>query len=217
MVKTTVILADGKFPEHSVPLRILKKHPVVFCDGAARHIRYLKTEPLAIVGDCDSVPPGIIKKYHNKIFRIPEQETNDLTKAVMWCNERGLNNILILGATGEREDHTIGNISLLAEYARLVNVRMITDSGVILPVLKTSEFVTFPGQDISFFSINGNTEITTEGLKYPLDKRRLTSWWQATLNRATGSTIKLTFNRGPVILFMGYGTGKLNNIVLKNV
>jgi len=206
MKETTVILADGKFPEHPVPLGILKKtQRVVLCDGAARHLRTLGTEPLAIVGDCDSVPPFIVKKYHNKIFRIAEQETNDLTKAVKWCSGRGLKNILILGATGKREDHTIGNISLLLEYDRLLKVKMITDTGVILPVYESSEFNTFPGQEISFFSVDGTTEITTEGLEYPLVRRRLTNWWQATLNRASGSMIRLIFSPGPLILFMGFG------------
>jgi len=218
MEETTIILADGKFPGHPIPLGFLKKSQrVILCDGAARYLRTLRTEPLAIVGDCDSLPRGIGEKYQKKIFRIAEQETNDLTKAVLWCRERGLNNILILGATGKREDHTIGNISLLLEYGRLLKVKMITDTGVIMPVYQSSEFISFPGQEISFFTVESNTEITTEGLEYPLVKRKLTNWWQATLNRATGSSIRLIFNPGPLILFMGFGNKEWEKTIIQDL
>ena len=66
----------------------------------------------------DSLDPSIAGRFHDRIFRNSDQETNDLTKAVTWCSERGYRDLVILGATGKREDHTMGNISLLAEYIR---------------------------------------------------------------------------------------------------
>ena len=45
-----------------------------------------------------------------------DQETNDLTKAVNYVKTLGFREVLILGATGRREDHTLGNISLLAQF-----------------------------------------------------------------------------------------------------
>ena len=49
----------------------------------------------------------------------PDQETNDQTKAVNYLMEKGFRRIAIVGATGRREDHTLGNISLLMEYMRM--------------------------------------------------------------------------------------------------
>ena len=89
--------------------------------------------PFAIVGDCDSVNKKIAEKYSDRLFRDTDQETNDLTKAVKWCSERGYTNIVILGATGKREDHTLGNISLLIEYSEFTSVKMVTDAGIFLP------------------------------------------------------------------------------------
>ncbi len=201
----TVILADGSFPHHQIPLSILRNASrIICCDGAALSLIESGLEPKAIVGDCDSLTQGILNKYNDRIFKDTEQETNDLTKAVKWCSERGYDDIVILGATGKREDHTIGNISLLAEYAQYINVKMITDTGIFYPVLKGGSFKSSPGQQVSIFSINPETKITSSGLLYPLIKRKLKNWWEATLNEATGDYFELEFEKGKVIVFMEF-------------
>jgi thiamine pyrophosphokinase len=205
MSETTVILANGKFPENEIPAGILKNATrIICCDGAAEPLLKFGLEPVAIVGDCDSLGSHIIEKYGSIIYRIAEQETNDLSKSVKWCAERDYKDIIILGATGKREDHTIGNISLLAEFAKIVNVKMVTDTGIFLPLLKSTVLDSSPGQQISIFSIDIQTEITSTGLKYPLAGRRLGNWWEATLNEATGKKIAIDFTIGKVIVFLSY-------------
>ena len=201
----TVVLADGAFPEHKIPLGILKSASrIICCDGAAGSLISFGLEPFAIVGDCDSLNPEIINKYADRIYEDADQETNDLTKAVRWCSDSGFKDIVILGATGKREDHTVGNISLLAEYAQFINVKMITDTGIFYPALNSCNFESSPGQQISIFSINPETEITTSGLRYPLDKRKLKNWWEATLNEATGDYFELKFKKGNIIVFLEF-------------
>ena len=201
----TVILANGQFPTHEIPLAYLRNAArIVCCDGAVNTLTTSGMEPFAIVGDCDSISGEVLKKYPDRIFRIDEQETNDLTKSVRWCVERGLRDIVILGATGKREDHTIGNISLLVEYAKIADVMMVTDTGYIYPALRNMEFNSSPGQQVSVFSINPDTEITSCGLKYPLLRRKPANWWEATLNEATSTSFSLTFNGGPLIVFITF-------------
>jgi thiamine pyrophosphokinase len=201
----TAILANGKFPDHPVPLGyLLNAKRVICCDGAADSLIDFGLEPFAIVGDCDSVNKKIADKFHDRLFRDNDQETNDLTKAVKWCSAKGFKNTVILGATGKREDHTLGNISLLVEYACLMTVKMVTDAGILLPVLDSFEIESRKGQQVSVFSIDPNTEITSSGLKYILDKKKLTNWWNATLNEADGNSIRLEFAGGPLIVFMKF-------------
>jgi len=201
----TVILANGSFPQHEIPLDCLRSAKrIICCDGAAQSLIRYGLEPFAIVGDCDSLTPEISEKYSDRIFRSSEQDTNDLTKSVKWCSENGFNDLEILGATGKREDHTIGNISLLADYAASADVKMLTDTGILFPVTESSKFGCFKGQQVSIFSINNETEITSVGLKYPLINRKLKNWWEATLNEATGSSFELDFRGGPLIVFQKY-------------
>jgi thiamine pyrophosphokinase len=127
----TVILANGEFPSHEIPLSLFKKSKyLVCCDGAINHLSDTDKQPDAIVGDCDSLSEENLLKYSDIIHRISEQETNDLTKAVRFCVAQNRRKITILGATGKREDHTIANVSLLCEYMMDADVEMITDYGV---------------------------------------------------------------------------------------
>ena len=200
-----VIVADGTFPEHPIPLGYLRNaDKIVCCDGSAESVVNAGLIPDAIVGDMDSISNKLSKRFADRIYKDENQETNDLTKAVMWCYEAGYRDLIIVGATGKREDHTIGNISLLAEYSQYVDVMMVTDTGFIMPFQKSCKIKSSPAQQVSVFSINPETEITSTGLRYPLKKRKLKNWWEATLNEAIGAVIEIKFSGGPVLVFLGF-------------
>ncbi len=146
----TVILADGKFPDNLQVLNMLKTAAVVVCcDGAANRLAAVGIEPSYITGDLDSITPELKIRYADRLYPSADQETNDLTKAVELCIDKGLNDLYIIGATGLREDHTLGNISLLVDYAEKVKVEMLTDYGVFTPLLSTASFESKKGQQVS--------------------------------------------------------------------
>lgn len=205
MASETIIVADGNFPVHNIPLGYLKAAVrIVCCDGSTENLIRAGYIPDAIVGDMDSLDQAIAGRFHDRIFVNREQETNDLTKSVSWCVERGYRDLIILGATGKREDHTLGNISLLAEYIERTNVKMVTDTGILMAFNGSSSISTFPGQQISIFSINPGTEITSHGLRYPLKNKKLNNWWVATLNEALEESFSLDFEAGPVIVYLKF-------------
>ncbi|MBN2634497.1 MAG: thiamine diphosphokinase [Bacteroidales bacterium] len=203
VIKKAVVVADGTFPVHEIPLGYLREaEHIVCCDGSAEKLIEAGMLPEAIIGDMDSLSRETAEKFAGRIFRDENQENNDLTKAVEWCRKSGYNDITILGATGRREDHSIGNISLLAEYSAYVRVKMITDTGIFIPFRESCRLNTFPGQQISVFSIDTATEITSSGLRFPLTRRKLNNWWEGTLNEATGKIVELEFSGGPVLVFL---------------
>lgn len=195
-----VIVANGRYPHHPVPLSVIEEAPyIVCCDGAANHFIEIGGIPDAIVGDCDSISEENKIRFADRLFPDKEQETNDLTKSVMFCVENGRKNITIVGGTGIREDHSIGNISLLADYEALANVEMFTNYGVFTPISSRTTFKSFAGEKVSLFAI-GKTPITTDGLKYPIQNRVLTNWWQGTLNESLGDSFTID-TCGRVIVF----------------
>lgn len=197
-----VILTAGNYPTHDIPTRILSEAGyVVCCDGAAE--KYIDNGflPDAIVGDGDSLNETYRLRYADILHSVGEQETNDLTKAVRFLLKQGKRNIAILGATGKREDHTIGNISLLIEYARAgATVRMYTDYGVFIPCNGQCTFDSIPGQQLSLFNFTGHG-FKAEGLRYELYD--FNNWWQGTLNECTSDSFTIDCE-GEYLLFMNY-------------
>ena len=197
-----VIVAGGEFPTAPLPLEILQSaHYVVCCDGAAD--RYIATGrvPDAIVGDGDSISAANRKKFAHLLHIIAEQESNDQTKAVRFLMEQGKRRIAIVGATGKREDHTIGNISLLIEYARAgCDVCSFTDHGVFIPCNGTTTHKCRKGQQVSIFSITAK-DLSAVGLRYPIYD--FNNWWQGTLNECIGEEFTINAH-GEYLLFISY-------------
>ena len=190
-----VIMANGAYPTSPLALRLLAEaEAVIACDGAAASLHSRGIVPAAIVGDLDSLPLELRHLYAGQLHPVDEQDSNDLTKAVRFAHASGYTEALILGATVLREDHTLGNISLLLDYAHLLErVEILTDYGLFTPILRTTTFASREGQQISIFTPQPGTEIMeTEGLRWPICKRTLDSWWQGSLNEATGSQFTIT-------------------------
>lgn len=180
-----VILADGDYPTHAVPRNVLNEAQMVACcDGAVDAFVARGGVPHLIVGDGDSISEENRERFASIMVKVSEQETNDLTKTVTQLLQRGVKRIAIVGATGKREDHTLGNISLLLEYKRMgADVRMYTDYGVFVAVEGDTEFESFARQQVSVFNF-GAKGLSAEGLEYPLSD--FTSWWQGSLNQSSG-------------------------------
>lgn len=175
-----VIVANGEFPTHRIPLEVLKHAPhIIACDGAISHVPQAET----VVGDGDSVPA----EYHSRLFQIDEQEDNDLTKATRYCLDKGWKRIAYLGCTGLREDHTLGNISLLMRYFRKMGVEgiMFTDYGFFTPAYGNRTFQSEKGRQVSIFNF-GCRQLTSEGLRW--NSYAYDEWWQGTLNEALGNS-----------------------------
>ena len=191
-----VVVANGSFPQTTLPLRLLHEASVVIaCDGAVEALDKAGITPAAIVGDLDSIPSRFREHYADRIHIVEDQEINDLTKSIRFAYRTGQQEVLILGATGLREDHTLGNISLLMDYAPLFHrVEILSDYGIFTPVRQTTTLASKPGTQVSLFSLAPFGTISTTGLRWPIRNRQLTKWWQGTLNEATSNDFTITLS-----------------------
>ena len=185
----TIILAAGDFPKKGgAAWRLLTAAKrVVCCDSAAdAYRRRLKKEPTIVVGDCDSV-----RGRFSAVVKVDEQDTNDLAKAVRYCAARGWKDPVILGATGKREDHSIGNVFRALAFGLTV----VTDRGRFVPVEGRAAFTVKKGTPVSVFAPDPATRMTSKGLEWPLDGVRFSDLHCATLNRANAARVTLTASR----------------------
>ena len=192
-----VILANGEFPKANLPLEVLESaHFIACCDGAIVHW----PQADVVIGDGDSVP----ETYRSKLIRIDEQEDNDLTKATRYCIGKGCRRIAYLGCTGRREDHTLGNISLMVRYHREFHIQptMLTDNGWFVVASGTGRFASAPRQQVSLFNVDCR-ELTSKGLRwqaYPYSQL-----WQGTLNEAVADSFRIDAD-GTYLVYRTYET-----------
>lgn len=210
----TILLAAGDAPSHQVPVRLFRSaRRIVACDGAWRTALALGRAPDVVVGDGDSLEEDDRKELSRRgipLVAEQEQETNDLCKAFRYALREGWGgNMAILGATGRREDHAIGNIFHLVDFAQSclekessVSVAMVTDTGVFDPVLPPGRSWTAVGAGIpvSIFAPFPGTEMVSEGLFWPLKGVAFDALWRGTLNRTVADSFSVATNR-PVVVY----------------
>ena len=216
---TAVIVGNGQFPKKEYPLYLLESADyVICCDGAIdtylRHFRGRNLRrPDVVIGDMDSLSKKTAERFRDIAVKIDEQETNDQSKAFHYILEHfpDVDTIHILGATGKREDHTIGNLSLLMEYARemrrqdcgrTVFVDIVSDWSTAFAITDTCTLDVGEGRSVSIICPDNSLNIKSEGLVWPTDNVVFDNLWQATLNRASADRISLTFSHPSIALII---------------
>ena len=225
---SAVIICNGDFPKKEYPLYLIRTADyVICCDGAATAFMRNNVKifgearlPDAIIGDLDSLPKSMRGKYAGIIVKVEEQDYNDLNKAVRYALTRydDIDSIHILGAGGMREDHTVGNLSYLMEYAKEldglkervilngINVRpglyidMVSDWTTAFAITDSCSFHVGEGREISIFSADNTLKIKSEGLTWKTDDVVFDNWWKATLNKACADEVRLTLSHPSAVL-----------------
>lgn len=197
------IVAHGSLSDTKMVSQLIEDAPhLIICDGALARFREISSRiPDIVIGDGDSVSSADLVAMGLKLTRVADQETNDLTKAVRYALSKGWREIGILGATGKREDHTLGNIALLAEYFQMgAEVRMISEYGVMLPFEGLLQMEVTKGQQLSFFALS-NAPMSARGVAYPFENRSFGTLWEATLNYASNEVVEVETG-GPALVYI---------------
>lgn len=200
-----VILADGDFPTNAIPLGILNKaNYLVCCDGAGAKAIEHGIMPTAVVGDGDSLSKDMKSMLGDKFHYVSEQDYNDLTKATRYvlATIPTARRIAYIGATGKREDHTLGNISLMPFYKEEFDIipTLITDHGSFSVVCGKQKFESFEGQQVSIFNLSCSLLSGTGFRWQPYAYKML---WQGTLNEAVGNEVEIDGD-GTYMVFRTY-------------
>ena len=217
-MSNAIILANGSFPRRLEALQAMQEIPLLICcDGAYNRLvesrifaNAERIPEVHVVGDGDSLSDAI--RNHPPFPTVfvndyKDQETNDLTKTVKYAVSKGVDRIVILGATGLREDHALANISLLADYSSMLTlagkplgVRMYSDYGYFTPLTSSREIHSFAGQQVSLFLLEGDVRLSVEGLKYPVENRTFRHWWEGSLNEALGDSFTVNLSGSGTLL-----------------
>lgn len=198
---------DGDFAE-----RLIMSSGFEVIIAADRGMDFLyehKITPDIIVGDFDSVKNEALSYFKEKGMSDihvlnPEKDDTDSECALQIALDHGADHIIIIGATGTRIDHVLGNISLLGKamsegkMAELLDthnrIRMIDNE---LEIEKNKQY----GKYVSIIPVCKNNKITLEGFKYPLKDYTFEGFNTLGIsNEIIDDIAKITVNEGQYIV-----------------
>jgi len=179
----------------------------VYCDGGLKHVQELGREPNLIVGDFDSYEQP---ETDTETIVLPcEKDDTDTVYAVKEAVRRGFRDFLLIGVTGERFDHTFGNISLLLYLdSQGIPACILDDYSEMRIVSRETAEVK---EDCSWFSllnISGTAKgITIRGAKYPLTDGEITSEYQYGISNEVlpDKTAHVSVREGRLLLVKVFG------------
>lgn len=170
-----VIFAGGTLrPGKAVSAVLSRADMVIAADSGAMAALHAGRVPVFVVGDFDSLtlPIQELEQRGSKLIRAQvEKDETDTELAIQTALEHGATEITVLGAIGgERFDHTVANILLLAGF-KTTPIRII-DGPSVCWLLQGPGHAAISGNKedlLSLFPLTTDvTGISTHGLYYPL-------------------------------------------------
>lgn len=175
---------------------------LIFCDSGLKHMEVLGLRPDLIVGDFDSHENP---RLDVETIVLPcEKDDTDTVFAVKEALKRGFDDFLLLGTTGGRIDHTIGNLSILLMLDTAGrHAVMVDDYSEMEMVSRSPAYVEDSYPFFSLLNISGTAkQITIENAKYPLDGAEITCDYQYGVSNEIipGKTARITVGEGRLLL-----------------
>ncbi len=197
---TALIVGNGEVSEKIKPL--LPENAYVICaDGGFRHMDKLGLTPDIVIGDMDSVKADL---HGEKTIVYPvRKDFTDSEIAVNYAIDNGFSDLVLIGFTGTRTDHTLTNLFLLKGISeRGARAKIIDEHNIIRYAEKENIIRGKKGDIVSIIPIGGDVSgITTEGLDYPLFSETLEfGKGRGVSNVMTGDECRITVKNGSALI-----------------
>lgn len=177
--KRVVIVSGGNIHTHILE-EILQDDFIIGADRGALFLVDHQLTPDLAIGDFDSVTADELERIqiNSKQFTSCDAIDKDLTDTELAYDlaiERQPEEILILGATGTRFDHTLANIQMMTKGLQHQIKTIIRDNNNLITLTGSSCTISESGYSyVSLLSLTPEvTGITLEGFMYPLDHATL--------------------------------------------
>ena len=204
-MRRCVLIAGGEIRDYDrINAALCPDDFFVFCDGGLSHLSRLNAFPDLIVGDFDSYEnPGL----EVEIIVLPrEKDDTDSVYGAKEAVRRGFEEFLLLGMTGGRIDHTLGNLSVLLWLHKQGKKACILDDHSLIRVV--TDKVVEIGDDCEYFSlltISGPAVgVDISGAKYPLSDATISSEYQYGISNEVlpGQKARVSVRDGSLLLIV---------------
>lgn len=196
-----VVISAGTVSDYEYTKGLINDGDFIVCaDGGLAHCKEMGLKPDLIVGDFDSFS-GELPGDAEIIKLQPEKDFSDTHVAVAEAVGRGYDELLLLGCTGTRLDHTLSNIGMLENLRRIGKKAVLADGHNLMHAMEKRELIRgVPGMSVSFIPLQPVTGITLRGFKYPLNKADIDMYHSIWLSNVLASDVgEVTFDSGVLI------------------
>jgi len=180
---------------------------IIAADSGAERLVEIGIEPHLVTGDFDSISATTRGQIPlDRLMPNPDQEDTDLEKAIRIALDRGVSEIGIACASGNRLDHTLNAISMLLRYEGRARFVLYDDGGEATLVHAPEAIISGrPGQKVSLIPAPAAHGLQGEGLRYPLSGMDLVFGGKdAVSNELTASTARVHFSSGSMLVYLQY-------------
>jgi thiamine pyrophosphokinase len=200
-----IILANGTPPgKKTFNFLFAQGYETLFCaDGGANSAFNYNLIPDFIIGDFDSIEKNVLNYYKTKsrVIQFKRQNDTDLEKCLKYASLKKYEEAVVLGATGDRLDHTFCNLGIVLKFYDKIRIKIIHQKSILCAYSKTVLLNSVKGETISLYGFDKRTKITSTGLKYPLNNIALPfGQKESTSNLALGDKIKLQIRNGKIFV-----------------
>jgi thiamine pyrophosphokinase len=177
MMKSCIIIANGKSPnKQTVKYFLNKGYSTVICaDGGANSAFKLGIKPDFIIGDLDSINSKTLNYFKDKVIikKINRQNDTDVEKCLKFAIGKGFQEVVLLGVSGDRLDHTFCNLGIVIKFYDKIKITLIAEKSILIATKKSTKLNSIIGETISIYAFDKKTKITSIGLKYKLNNTSL--------------------------------------------
>lgn len=180
---------------------------IIAADGGANHCFELDIRPDLIVGDLDSIFPGVLEDFsqQSEVKKFPkDKDQTDFSLALNEALQMGASRLNIFAWADQRFDYCLDILLSLVGveiptklYADEFNAYCLNSKN---SPLKLSGLE--PGQKISFNCIRAPLSLKSDELKWPLDWKSMPSNTRSQSNRALGGELVVTVSEGDVLCLL---------------
>lgn len=172
------IVSNGEMLDDDYYKKLFKEEKpqyVICADGGANHLKRLGIIPTTIIGDLDSINKEDLEYYKSQKVEIirfnSEKDETDTQLAIQFAMSLQISELVLLGALGNRLDHSLANIYLLQSVvSQGVKVSIMNENNIIYLVVKEVQLQGKKGDTISLLPFTDQvTGIDVKGLYYPLE------------------------------------------------
>ncbi len=221
-MKRAVVFANGNLSDLSRAKNIITKEDyLIAADGGVKHILKLGLIPHAVIGDFDSIPMSLQKKLEkSKIewIKYPtKKDKTDFELAINFALEKKCHQIIIFGILGDRIDHFIANIFLLAKIQienKSIKIKVFEGNKEIYILNKEIIINGQIGDEVSIIPVSEKLEgVVSDGLEYQLKNESLSfGSTKGVSNILNKTSAKITVANGIALVvhnsFLNFGKKK---------